>query len=136
MIIVKESNNVTGYIEYRYDYNKGRFSFEETEIDPDIMYVSDTFSTLDEMLEKLKPETLEEIKKEYGADNVWISCISFKGKSKDKKTFANLSMYEDKNRGNISTEIQDDDITNRALLNIKKIKRIVDNTLNEYPIKY
>lgn len=84
----------------------------------------------------MRPEVIEKIKNSYDADKVWISCISFKGKSEDGKTSADISLFENSQRGHVATEIENKDITDRAFLNLQKIKQIVDNTINQYPIKY
>lgn len=138
MIINKSAKQFKGYIEYSYGFDYvNRFVHGITEDDEECMFESDTFDSLEELLEKLKPEVLDKIKEEYCADRVWVSCISFKAESEDKKTSADISLYENKKaRGFISTEINNEDITDRALLNIKKIKDIVDNTLDQFPIKY
>lgn len=138
MIITKSANQIKGYIEYRYDFNPAnRMIHEITHEDEEMMYEIDTFSSLEELLEKLKPEVLEEIRKHYEADKVWVSCISLKAVSENGETTAEITLFENKKgRGYVATKIHNEDITNRALLNIKKIKEIVDNTLEQFPIKY
>lgn len=137
MIITKGMKEINGYIEYSYRPDEATICNEGiTEDDLDCMYESDTFTTLAELTQKMEPAVLEKIKNDYHAEKVWISCISFKGKSEDGETTADISMYDSKNGGHVATEIKNEDITDRAMLNMKKIKQIVDNTLEQYPIKY
>jgi hypothetical protein len=136
MIITKGMAQVSGYIEYRYDFKYSMFTEEITDDDRDCMYESDTFNSLSELIEKMKPEVLEGIKAQYDADEVWISCVSFKGKSKDGETTSDLSLYENKNGGHVATKIDNDDIESRLLLNLNKVKQIIDNTIEQYPVKY
>lgn len=127
-----------GYIEYSYRPNPNVcFTYGFTEEDEEMPFESDTFYSLEELLNKVSQTRLDEIKKEYDADKVWISCISFKTQSEDEETAADISLFEHrKSMGIISTKINNKDITNRALINIKKLKEIIDNTLEQYPIKY
>jgi len=136
MIVTKGMSEISGYIEYSYDYETTMFNRDITEEDRDCMFESDTFKTLSEMLEKMQPEVLEKIKDSYEADKVWISCISFKGHSGDGETTSSLSLFENENGGHVATTISNEDITERAMLNMKKIKEIVDNTIDQYPVKY
>lgn len=137
MIITKGVTEVSGYIEYRYDYETSiRIQEEITDEIRDSMFESDRFHSLSELLEKIKPEVLEKIKEDYNAEKVWISCIAFTGKSEDGQSSTSLSFVEDRCHGHIATEIDNKDIQERAFLNMKKIKEIVDNTLDSYPVKY
>ncbi|MFK3936501.1 hypothetical protein ACI2JA_03160 [Alkalihalobacillus sp. NPDC078783] len=137
MIITKPVKNFSGYIEYSYDKSFGLMYDEITEEDREEMFESDTFKSLSELIKKMSQETLDEIKNKFNASEVWISCISFKGSSEDKETMADISVFDEGiGRGHIATKIHDEDITNGALLNIKKIKEIVDNTIEHYPVKY
>lgn len=86
MIITKATGNVSGSIEYRYDYNRNsRFLNNITSEEDDSMFESDTFNSLEELLDKLKPESMAWIKENYDADKVWVSSISFHSISEDKK---------------------------------------------------
>ncbi|PPB12990.1 hypothetical protein [Brevibacillus laterosporus] len=138
MIVNKSAEKFMGYIEYSYRPDPNVcFTYGFTEEDEEIPFESDIFYSLEELLNKVSQTRLEEIKKEYEADKVWISCISFKTQSEDKETTADISLFEHrKSMGIISTKINNEDITNRALINIKKLKEIIDNTLEECPIKY
>ncbi|WCK56987.1 hypothetical protein PP175_27745 (plasmid) [Aneurinibacillus sp. Ricciae_BoGa-3] len=138
MIIAKGAKEFNGYIEYSYGFDSiNRFIHGVTEDDEEAMFERDTFHSLEEFLNKISQETLDKIKKEFGADRAWVSCISFKVKSEDGDTNADISLFENnKVRGIISTKIDNNDITARALLNIMKIKEIADNTIDEFPIKH
>jgi hypothetical protein len=141
MIVTKATGKVKGYIEYSYELKREPFDRGDEEEDG-TQYESDTFSTLTEMLEKLKPEVLEEVRESVGAIKVWISCISLDGKSEDGDTTAGLSLYSDRkrgtdeSRGHLSTKINNEDVDSRLMLNLNQIKRILDNTLEEYPVSY
>lgn len=137
MIITKGMNQVKGYIEYSYRPQAWEIYTEGiTQDDLDCMYESDTFHSLNEFMEKLKPEVLESIKKEYDAEEVWISNISFMGKSEDNKTSADIMFSDNRVGGHISTTINNNDIESRLLLNLNKVKQIIDNTIEQYPVKY
>lgn len=134
MIITKGMEKVSGYIEYSYDYKDNP---DITDDDRESMFESDTFHSLEELLEKLQPSVLEEIKDSYDADVVWVSAISFKGESEDKETKSEISMFSGKaSRGHVATTIHNEDINNRLLLNLQHVKSIIDNTLEQYPVKY
>ncbi|MED1667008.1 hypothetical protein [Brevibacillus laterosporus] len=138
MIVNKSAEKFMGYIEYSYRPDPNVcFTYGFTEEDEEMPFESDTFYSLEELLNKVSQTRLEEFKKEYDADKVWISCISFKAKSEDEETAADISLFDRrKSMGVISTKISNKDITNRALTNIKKLKEIIDNTLEQYSIKY
>lgn len=137
MIVTKKMDKIMGYIEYRYDYKYSPLDGDISEDDRECMFESDTFSTLNELLEKLSPKVLDKVKDVFGADKVWVSCISFKGKSEDGDTSSEIAVFEDNSvRGFVATKIENEDITNRALLNIKKMKALIDNTLDEHPVNY
>ncbi|MFB0830773.1 hypothetical protein ACEU2D_14315 [Brevibacillus laterosporus] len=138
MIVNKSTEKFMGYIEYSYRPDSNvYFTYGFTEEDEEIAFESDTFYSLEELLNKVSQTRLDEIKEEYDANKVWISCISFKAKSEDEEIAADISLFDRrKSMGVISTKINNEDITNRALINIKKLKEIIDNTLEQYPIKY
>ena len=137
MIITKGMSEVKGYIEYSYDFKRTMFCDDISEDDRDSMFESDTFNSLEEFLAKIQDGTLEEIKKNLGADKVWISHISFSGKSDDGETTATLGLSEGKKKqGHVATTIQNEDVESRLLLNLQQVKTIIDNTLEQYPQRY
>lgn len=70
-------------------------------------------------------------------ESVWIPYISFKTKGGEGKMTADISLFENnRNRGHIATEIDNEDITNSTFLNLQKNKQIVYSTLNEHPVKH
>lgn len=135
MIIAKGFKGVTGYIEYSYDVEDS-MGFEPCEHDKDTQFESDTFQNLAELLDKVSDKTLEEVRESVGAKRVWVSTITLKGKSEDGETSAELCLYDNREEGRVSTKIENKDIDNRLLVNLQKMKEIVDNTLDQYPIKY
>jgi hypothetical protein len=137
MIVTKAASKVTGYIEYSYEPDDYQiFSGEVSQDDLDCMYESDKFNSLDELLAKLQPEVLEEIKREYDAKRVWVSNISFSAQSESGDTTSNISMFTNGSRGFMSTKIENEDIESRLMLNFHKVKEIIDNTIDQYPVKY
>ncbi|MGG0667820.1 hypothetical protein ABE073_04740 [Lederbergia citrisecunda] len=137
MIITKGMKKIKGYIEYSYrPHSHEIFADQISDDDLDCMFESDTFFTLKEMLEKLKPEILEKIKEQYNATEVWVSNISFIAESEDKETTSNIMFADTRVSGHVATKINNEDIENRLLLNLAKVKQIIDNTLEQYPISY
>ena len=134
MIITKGMSEVKGYIEYSYDYKRTMMCDDISEDDRACMFESETFTSLEEFLEKTQDAFLGKIKEHLGADRVWISHISFSGKSEDSETTASLSMSESKkNNGHVATTIKNEDVESRLLLNLQQVKKIIDNTLEHYP---
>lgn len=137
VIITKGMKKVKGYIEYSYrPHSNEIFTDLISDDDLDCMFESDTFFTLKEMLEKLKPEVLEDIKEQYNAAKVWISNISFMAESEDKETSSDIMFADTRVSGHVATKVNNEDIENRLLLNLSKVKQIIDNTLEQYPINY
>lgn len=134
MIITKGMKQIKGYIEYSYRPQPYVIYSENlNEDDLENMFESDTFSSLNELLNKLKPEVLDEIKGLYDAEEVWISNISFMGKSEDGETSADIMFADSRVSGHVTTKINNEDINNRLLLNLNKVKHIIDNTIEGYP---
>lgn len=137
MIITKGMKSVKGYIEYSYRPHEHEIYSEGiSDDDLDCMFESDTFYSLQEMLEKIKPEVLDKIKEDFDASEVYISSISFMGSSEDKETTSNIMFADTRVSGHVSTKVNNEDIDSRLLLNLGKVKQIIDNTLEQYPIKY
>lgn len=136
MIIAKGCKHITGYIEYSYDVKRSAFSEEPCDHEKDMMFESDTFQNLSELLDKVSAETIEKVRESLDASKVWVSTITLRGKSEDGETTSELCLYEDRNEGRVSTKIENGDIENRLLTNIQSLKKIIDNTLEEYPVKY
>lgn len=135
MIVTKSINEVLGYIEYSYEYKKE--PFEEDPNDPGTQYESDTFSTLHEFLQKVSPSVIEEIREQLSVERVWVSNITLRAKSEESGISANLSMFDKgKSRAIMSATINNEDVESRLLINLQKMKEIVDNTLQDYPVKY
>ncbi|MBP1308908.1 hypothetical protein JOD82_001928 [Paenibacillus sp. 1182] len=147
MIVTKSMDTVKGYIEYAYAYKVGMF--EEDTNDPDTQFESDTFSSLKEFLVKVSPDMIEEMRKNLGVDRVWISHVGFEATSNDGEVSSSLSMFdrrknqssifepsEKSSRGTVSVKLNNEDIESRLMENLQKVKRIIDNTLGEYAVKY
>lgn len=136
MIISKPIQNVSGYVEYRYDYKQSLLTENPTDEDKETMFTGKGFNSLEELLNLIKQKELDKVKEEYEADIVLISSITFDGKSEDSKTTSQLHLCEDGNGGHVATKIENQDITDRAMLNMEVIKKIADNTLEHFPVKY
>jgi len=135
MIVTSQSTaDVTGYIEYRYEYES---MFFPDAADEGAQFESDTFSSLEELLVKVSSQTLEEIRKSFDAKRVWISCISFSSRDEKQGNTATLTMNEKgKTVGQFSTTIHNEDITDQMVEKMEKIHEISENALNQYPIRY
>ncbi|ADO59672.1 hypothetical protein [Paenibacillus polymyxa] len=147
MIVTKSMDTVKGYIEYAYAYKVGMF--EEDTNDPDTQFESDTFSSLKEFLVKVSPDMIEEMRKDLGVEWVWISHVSFEATSKDGEVSSSLSMFdrrknqnitlepfEKSSHGTVSVKLDNADIESRLMENLQKVKRIIDNALDEHVVKY
>ncbi|PGL14363.1 hypothetical protein CN912_06110 [Bacillus cereus] len=134
MIINKAAKEVKGNVVYSYSVKEYPFS---PEIAEDDMWDNRKFKSLEELLKFTSQEVLDEMKEDLGVHRVWVSGISFEAKSEDEETQFRIAMYEDnKVQSWVTTKINDEDISNRAVTNLKKVKEIIDNTLEQYPIKY
>lgn len=137
MIINKKMSQFKGIIEYSY-----RPSYKEirdqgiTEDDLDCMWEADTFESLNELIDKMQESELQKIRDTFDVEDVWISNITFNGTSEDGETTAQIMFADSSKRGHLSTKIENEDINSRLLTNLEKVKRIIDNTLDEYPVKY
>jgi NurA-like 5'-3' nuclease len=141
MIINKRVEEVQGYVTFNYEpkENFGRMFDTVTEDDLEAMFETKRFNNLKEllMLTDSNSKVIEEIKEDYNAGRVYVSHIGFTGKSEDNKTNVTLSYgLSTPTNGFISTEINNEDIDNRVLTNLKRIKEITDNALEQYPIAY
>ncbi|MCU5173757.1 hypothetical protein [Bacillus paranthracis] len=134
MIVNKAAKEVKGNVVYSYSIKEYPFSPEITEDD---MWDNRKFKSLEELLKFTSQELLDEMKEDLGAHCVWVSGISFEAKSEDEETQFRIAMYEDnKVQSWVTTKINDEDISNRAVTNLQRVKEIIDNTLEQYPIKY
>ncbi len=132
-MINKPASNVVGNVVYSYSVKEYPYSNEYTD---DGMWDNRKFKSLAEMLRLLSQEVLDEMKEDLGAYSVWISGISFEAASDDEETKFTVAMYEDANvQSWVTTNINNEDIDNRAIMNLKKVKEIIDNTLEQYPAK-
>lgn len=132
LIINKKTESVTGTVEYIVVWHEDPTSWGS---DDEEFLEYEKFTNLKELLAALGHDKVEEIRKHYDAKQVKISGISFHAKSEDKETTSSV-LVGNKVQGWITVKINNEDIDNRLLMNIKKIKEITDNTLEQYPIKY
>lgn len=89
-----------------------------------------------ELADALSAAKIKDIKDHYEADTVFVTSISFNGSSEDKEATSRFFLTEKGVSGGVSAKIDNEDIDNRLLLNIKNNKRLIDNTLEQYPVKY
>jgi hypothetical protein len=135
MIITKKLESLNGTVEYEVVFNPQHHFFNDFDDDEEIMEYK-KFKNLNELLKCLSDETLEKIKADYDdVKEVVINAIIFNSKSEDGEGTAYLSVSNGVH-GWTSTKIDNTDVENRLMLNIKEVKRIIDNTLDEYPVKY
>jgi|GEM_PF-6686567 len=129
MIINKSIEAVKGLVEYSINFD----GYSEE----DELLEYEEFNNIKELMVALSKEKLQEIKETYHeADRIKIISISFKGTTEDKDTSFQIFLTDNEVRENVVAKIDNDDIDNRLLSNVEKIKEIIDNTLNQYPIKY
>ncbi|WP_440109993.1 hypothetical protein [Paenibacillus sp. QZ-Y1] len=128
MIIAKKLDSVSGNVEYSVNF-KGYSESEE-------LLEYEKFSNIKELTDALSESKLKDIKDHYEADNVFVTSVSFNGHSEDKETSSRFFLTEDGVSGGVSAKIDNEDIDNRLLMNIQNIKRLIDNTLEQYPVKY
>lgn len=134
MIINKPAEEFEGNVVYQYSVKEYPFSQEETTED---MWENRKFKTLSEFLKLNSQEILDEIKEDMGAHRVWIASISFSAKSEDDETKMHIAMFENERvQSWVTATVNNDDIDNRVLENIQKVKQIIDNTLGGYPTKF
>ncbi len=134
MIINKPAEKFEGNVVYAYSIKEYPFSPEEANED---MWESRKFKTLSQFLKLNSQETLDEIKEDMAAHRVWIASISFSAKSEDDETKMNIALFDnDRVQSWVSATVNNEDVENRVLENIQKVKQIIDNTLDGYPTKY
>lgn len=127
MIVNKNFKSLKGKIEYEVIY--------DCEYEDDVIFEYSGFNNLKGLLRKLSKEHIDSLYDEYdGASEIKVVGVTFD--LKEDETNLNLSVFEDEVNANVVTKINNDDIDNRLLLNIKAMKNIIDNTLEQYPIKY
>jgi hypothetical protein len=119
VIISKNELELFGYVEYCYRSQPSSLTIHKnTSDDENCMYQTEFFASLEELLEKMKPEVLEEIKKANNADEVWISDICFQA------NFENI-----KHKGSPITVINKKDTTNQSLMNVIELMKIVETSM-------
>ncbi|MED2737727.1 hypothetical protein [Bacillus toyonensis] len=134
MIINKPAEKFEGNVVYAYSIKEYPYSTEETNED---MWENRKFKTLADFLKLTSQEVLDEIKEDMGAHRVWIGSISFSAKSEDNETKMRIAMFDnEKVQSWVTTRVNNEDIDNRVLENIQKVKQIIDNTLEGYPTKF
>lgn len=133
MIINKQTENLKGTVEYLVQWHEDPItSFE----DDNEFYEYENFTNLKELISAMTDEKLEDIKNHFDAKEVKIVGINFSASSNDEETSSLIMVGSNYIKGWVTTKINNDDIDNRLLINVKKLKEIIDNTLDEYPIKY
>lgn len=147
MIINKRFAELKGVVEYEVviedDFNLFTYDCEcDDEIE---VFEYERFSNLDELLVALSDSTLEQIREEHAetyananqrVEEVKITNIIFTTSSEDKKSQSRLSVSDQGVHGWSTVEVNNSDVEHRLLTNLEQVKKIIDNTLEEYPIKY
>lgn len=134
MIINKPAEKFEGNVVYAYSIKEYPYSMEETN---EGMWENRKFKTLNDFLKLTSQETLDEIKEDMGAHRVWIASISFSANSEDDETKVRIAMFDnEKVQSWVTSKVNNEDIDNRVLDNIQKVKEIIDNTLEGYPTKF
>lgn len=132
MNISKRLVNVYGYVEYRYTHENKVEDYSGIVGDRNYLYESDSFNTLEELLKKLKVETLEKLKEDLGAEELWVTGIVFKGKSECGETSGMVSMYENGfTKGYVDAKLQGSDVDSEIMGSLKRIKQEVDRIVTE-----
>jgi hypothetical protein len=143
MIINKKFVDLKGFVVYEVFLAEKRTIFDhdcDCEDDMEITEYED-FNNLEELLLALSDKTKDDIQKHYETEydreaEVKLVNITFNAHSQDRQTEARMSIEQLGITGWATVEINNEDIDNRLLTNLEFVKKIVDNTLEEYPIKY
>ena len=130
MIINKEFEELKATIYYQ-------ITFKGLAHDDEVLDEFVTVRTFDELLKHLGEFGIKKMKEEYdSAASIKISGIEI---TSDKKEDTSISVQLHSGRkmtAYATTKIENEDIENRMMTNLQQVKRIIDNTLSEYPIKY
>ncbi|QYY44751.1 hypothetical protein SAMN04489735_104529 [Aneurinibacillus thermoaerophilus] len=129
MIINKTLSNLGGNVEYEIF-----FGFE-CECEDGGLLEYEKFTNLTELLEAVSPDKVEEIRSHYDAVEVKITGISFNTATEDREAGVSV-MIGEKVQGWVTAKFDNKDVESCLLANLEKVKRIIDNTLNEYPVQY
>lgn len=147
MIINKKFADLKGVIEYEVIVSDSFSLFNyDCECEDEIeIFEYDKFSNLNELLVGLSDSRIEKIKRHYNeiyansnseVEEVCVRNIIFTTYSLDKKTQSRMSISETGVHGWSTVEINNEDIEHRLVSNLEQVKKIIDNTLEEYPIKF
>lgn len=143
MIINKKFADLKGFVVYEVFLAEKRTIFDhgcDCEDDMELTEYED-FNNLEELLLALSDKTKEDIQKHYETEydreaEVKLVNITFNAHCQDRETEARISIETVGITGWATVEINNEDIEHRLLTNLQFVKKILDNTLEEYPIKY
>lgn len=143
MIINKKFAEIKGYVCYEIFLEEKRTIFDhDCDCEEDFELTEyEHFASLQELDNALSLETRKEIKEQYETEynrncTIELVNVTFIASSQDKKTETRFSLDNNMVNGWATVEINNNDVENRLLTNLEQVKRIIDNTLEEYPIKY
>lgn len=142
MIINKKFTQLKGIVEYEIVLQEERSLFHDCDCDEEFeIFEFENFSNLKELEIALSDETINKIKKDYeeiysSVEEVIITNIIFTNSSEDTKLQSRISVSKVGVHGWATVEIDNKDIEHRLVSNLEQVKRIIDNTLEEYPIKF
>jgi hypothetical protein len=129
MIINKTLSTLGGHVEYEILFGG------ECDCEDEGLLEYEKFTNLTELLTAISPDKAEELRKHYDAEEVKMLGISFQTIAEDGQAGAHV-MINDKVHGWVTAKINNKDVESRLLANLEQVKRIIDNTLQEYPVKY
>jgi hypothetical protein len=143
MIINKKFKELKGLVEYEIilDDSRNLFNYDCDCEDNIELFEYEEFSNLNEMIYAMSDDAIQAIKKHYeqeyqGVKEVKIVNIIFTTSSEDKKAQSRISVSSGSVDGWATVDINNKDVEHRLVTNLEQVKRIIDNTLEEYPIKY
>ena len=130
MIINKQFENIKVKIFYDIKY-------DGLACDDEVCEEEVTVENLNALLLYLGDYGINKIKEEHEyADSIIVSGISIQTE-KEEGVRGQMNLYKDRKfHGWVTAEVNNEDVDNRLLNNLRHIKHAVDNALEGYPIKY
>lgn len=130
MIVNKKFNEFKATVHYEIKYDG--LASEDEIVDESIVV-----KNFDALLKCLGEFGIEKIREEHqSADSIKVVGLTLDSE-KQEETSMQVQLFRGKQfNGWATTKIENEDIESRLMTNLHQVKRIIDNTLNEYPIRY
>jgi len=130
MIVNKKFNEIKATVHYEIKFN-GLAS------DDEIIDESIEVKNFEALLKYLGEFGIAKMRDVYeSADSIKVVGLTI-GTEKQGETSMSIQLFGGKQfNGWATTKIENEDIESRLMTNLHQVKRIIDNTLDEYPMKY